>query len=460
MTMRVVTVFFFVGLIAWLLLAGFFQTGRAEATPRYAGFADIDPRKNSFIVVGDTQGTMLFELWREHNDKERKIILKEIARREPAFVIHLGDLTNDGDSIKKWQEFDVLNKSLREKKIPYFPILGNHEFWGDDKKALQYYFDRFPHLEHRRWYSFRWKNVGLIMLDANFSTLSEKEIEQQAAWYKRELEAFEKDKKIDYVIVCCHEPPYTNSRVVTPSKKVQTLFADPFVSFRKTRFFFSGHSHAYERFQQDGKWFIVSGGGGGPRHKVYVDPRKRRYEDLYPGPALRFLHFCELEVDASGLNYKVLRLESTGAFTVADLLTIARARQPAECPWYSLAIRPCAAAVLEAWKFRGMFFKPRGQLRLGEFSHSEVQHHHICLFFLGNYFPTVTSEEDVHQNQGDPLVSIDKGVILTKMVSIGSSFFKDSFVDEPACDRHFRLSKCRFEQFSISNAGSAAVALQ
>ncbi len=324
MTMRFATVLFFpiFGLIAWWLLTGILQTDESKATPHYAGFTEIDPAKNNFIVVGDTQGTTLFEFGRERNDKERKIILAEIARREPAFVIHLGDLTNDGGSEKKWREFDDLNKALREKKIPYFPILGNHEFYGDNKKALQYYFDRFPYLEQRRWYSFNWKNIGLIMLDANFSSLSPEQIAQQARWYRGELEKFEKDKKVDYVIVCCHEPPFTNSRVVYPNKKVQDFFADPLVKFRKPCFFFSGHSHAYERFQQDGKLFIVSGGGGGPRHKLYIDPRKRRYQDLFAGPELRFLHFCEIESAPSGLNYKVLQIEPSGTFTVVDPLNV------------------------------------------------------------------------------------------------------------------------------------------
>jgi predicted phosphodiesterase len=56
---------------------------------------------------------------------------------------------------------------------------------------------------------------------------------------------------------------------VHPNPKVKTFYADPFIEYSKASFFFSGHSHSYERFQIDGKFFIVSGGGGGPRHKVY-----------------------------------------------------------------------------------------------------------------------------------------------------------------------------------------------
>ena len=76
--------------------------------------------KNHLILVGDTQRTNPFAFWRERNDRERHLILSEIATRDPAFVLHLGDLTTRGASAKEWQEFDDLNKSVREKGIPFF----------------------------------------------------------------------------------------------------------------------------------------------------------------------------------------------------------------------------------------------------------------------------------------------------------------------------------------------------
>lgn len=257
----------------------------------YAGFAEINSAKNSFILVGDTQKTSHWEFWRERNDIQRKLIIDEIARREPAFILHLGDLTARGSSKKHWQDFDALNKVCREKKVPYFPILGNHEFYGNDKIALQYYFRRFPHLNQKRWYSFTWKNVAVVMLDSNFSTLTSEQIEKQSQWYLEELERFDKDEGIDYIIICCHEPPFTNSQVVSPSTMVRINFAEPSLRFNKTCLFFSGHSHSYERFQMDGKFFIVSGGGGGPRHKLSMSRTKGSDKDLFGRSELRFFHF-------------------------------------------------------------------------------------------------------------------------------------------------------------------------
>ena len=215
-----------------------------------------------------------------------------------------------------------MHKDLREKKIPYFPTLGNHELYGNDEKALQNYFERFPYLDKKRWYSFTWKNVGFILVDSNFSTLTKEQIEGQSQWYLGELEKFERNKDVAFVIVCCHEPPFTNSRVVGPNEKVRVYFADPFLRFQKTRLFFSGHSHSYERFQIGDKFLIVSGGGGGPRHKVMIDPRKQRYQDLFSGPELRFFHFCEIECANDALVSRVLRLESDGTFTLVDPLII------------------------------------------------------------------------------------------------------------------------------------------
>ena len=293
-----------------------------QEIPVYAGFKEIDPAKNHFLLVGDTQKTSHWEFWRERNERERKLILNEMIKREPAFVIHLGDLTTRGSSEKHWGEFDSMHEAFRKKKIPLFPTLGNHEFYGKNEDALQYYFGRFPHLMNRRWYSFTWKNIGLILLDSNFANLTKEQTELQNTWYGSELERLEKNEGIDYVLVCCHEPPFTNSRVIDPNQKSKLYFADPFLRFKKTSFFFNGHSHSYERFQVSGKYFIVTGGGGGPRHKVFINPQKQRFKDSFFGPELRFFHFCEIENLGRNLQFKVLRLESDDNVTIGDSITI------------------------------------------------------------------------------------------------------------------------------------------
>lgn len=72
------------------------QLSGAEDIPIYSGWSEIKPSHHTFILLGDTQSTSHWEFWRERNNKERKQMIDEITRREPAFVLHLGDLTTRG----------------------------------------------------------------------------------------------------------------------------------------------------------------------------------------------------------------------------------------------------------------------------------------------------------------------------------------------------------------------------
>jgi hypothetical protein len=314
---------FIVALVGCLVWSGPpARAGEFPGPPAYEGFSEIPPAVTRFHLVGDTQSTSWVEFWRERNDRERKQLLEAMAQTAPAFAIHLGDLTTKGASEKQWEDFDGLHREFLDRRIPILPLLGNHEFYGSDEKALQNYFSRFPFLNGQRWYRFVWKRTGFLLLDSNFGKLSQEEAERQKRWYISELERFEADPAIDSVIVCTHHPPFTNSRVVAPSAEVRTSFAEPFTRYRKTVAFFSGHCHSYERFHHGGKHFIVSGGGGGPRHLLTTDPATRAWEDLFPGPALRFFHFCEVEDLDGKLFLRVRRLSDDGTLSVAELLQL------------------------------------------------------------------------------------------------------------------------------------------
>jgi hypothetical protein len=71
----------------------------------------------------------------------------------------------------------------------------------------------------------------------------------------------------------------------------------------------SGHVHSYERFEQAGKTFVVSGGGGGPRVRLF-GARARRHPDLCTVPASRRpCHYLSIDVRERALSVEVLGLE-------------------------------------------------------------------------------------------------------------------------------------------------------
>jgi len=275
----------------------------------FLGYEAIDSARPTFLAVGDTQRTSNWEFWRERNFETTQKLLREMARRKPAFVLHLGDLTARGSSRKHWEYFDKWSKPLREAAIPVCPVLGNHEYYGRNNTALSNFHARFPYLHNRTWYSFSWRGVLFICLNGNFGDLEEKERAEQLTFYQGRLKQAEADPSCRFVAVCCHHPPYSNGKVVSPSAEVERLFAKPFEAFPKPGLFLSGHCHSYEHFFRSGKHFIVSGGGGGPRHKLNINPKTRRYNDLFKGPAKRFFHFLQITYRKEGLLVEVIAFE-------------------------------------------------------------------------------------------------------------------------------------------------------
>ncbi|MBP7865833.1 MAG: metallophosphoesterase [Acidobacteria bacterium] len=293
--------------------------------PSYAGTVagreGFDPL---CILVGDTQKTTWFEFWRERNVSATPPLVAEIARRAPGFLLHLGDLTARGQSGAHWRHFDRVFRPLRVAGIPLVPVVGNHEYYGLDVLAFRHYFARFPFLEKRKWRSFRAGDVGFLLLDGNFGGLTAAEDRAQREWFARALADLESDPGVRISVLAVHQPPFSNNRVVGCSPAVRRAFAEPFAASRKALLCVSGHSHAYEHFVEGGVHFVVSGGGGGPRHALALSGNRRLFRDLYAGPAVRFLHFCELRTAEGGLRVDVVRMGQDGAFDVADRFVATR----------------------------------------------------------------------------------------------------------------------------------------
>lgn len=300
------------------------KTSSAATINPFCGFEALDPANNTIVFIGDTQGTSLLEFWREDNKKKTPLLIKEIVSREPACIINLGDLVFCGTSKKQWKLFDEAHKPLLTNKIPYFCLPGNHEYWCNPEKTFENYFSRFSHLNNRKWYSFKFYKIGFLLLDSNFSKLTPKEKRNQMDWYNDELSRLNVDPEINYIIACCHHPPFTNSKVVKPEEKALKGFLKPFFKLKKTIAFLSGHCHSYEKFKKRGKYFIVSGGGGGPRQELETDKKKRQYKDLFDGHPIRFLNFCQMTIEPDQIFIQIVKLTDDGRFEVADEFFIQR----------------------------------------------------------------------------------------------------------------------------------------
>ncbi|NLT51252.1 MAG: hypothetical protein GXX85_10075 [Ignavibacteria bacterium] len=246
------------------------------------------------ILAGDTQTTSDWEFWRENNDGIRKKIFAQIAEQNPGCFILLGDAVFDGSSKSEWDFFDEDILPIRKKGIPVYSVLGNHEYFGDNKTALNNYFSEYREIKKSKYYSLTYGKNAFLMLNSNFDEMSKSDISMQNRWFKETLEKFNLDETIKSVFVITHHPPFTNSKAVSENKDVQKYFLDSYFSSPKTKMFFSGHCHSFEHFIKAGKHFIVSGGGGGPRQEVETDPEKMKFKDEFKGTKIRPFHYCRL----------------------------------------------------------------------------------------------------------------------------------------------------------------------
>lgn len=261
-----------------------------------------------FCVVGDLQRTSWLELWREQNDAERQALIAALAARSPDFVIGLGDLVFDAGSLSAWQHLDRLLAPLRAAGIPLIPVLGNHEYWGDDALARHERARRFPQTADSGWLCLRQGPLAVLLLDSNQEALAEETWQRQRAWFTASLAALDADPTVRGVLVCLHHPPFTNSTVTGDEEHVIADLLPAFLGAAKTLAMLSGHVHSYERFEVQRRCLLVSGGGGGPRAAL-LPVAQRRHPDLYDGPRLRAFHFIELTVKDAGLDLLVLGIE-------------------------------------------------------------------------------------------------------------------------------------------------------
>jgi hypothetical protein len=276
-----------------------------------------------FVAYGDT---------RFHDPKDaeaanppvRVALVQAIADVNPAFVCFTGDIVLNGNDVNDWKVWDTETSIWRDKNIPIYPSLGNHDLHGDEKIALGNYFQRFPDLKNSRYYSVRAANTLMLVLDSSL----DESAGPQGQWLATKLDSIPPD--VDFVFLMFHHPPYTSSsdekkfgggHSARPHEQALGKLLEERQPHTRARFVvFSGHVHNYERHEHGGVTYFVSGGGA-----AHAYPIERAPDDPFQSKEVNY-HYLLVEVDQQQLKVTMNRLDLTtgkAVWTQPDSVKIA-----------------------------------------------------------------------------------------------------------------------------------------
>src|SRR5271157_972370 len=257
------------------------------------------------------------------NPAVRQALVQAIAQASPAFISFGGDIVYNGYDKDDWKVWDSETAVWREKKIPVYPALGNHDLHGSEKVALANYFERFPDLKNSRYYSVRAANTLVLTLDSSLDEISG----PQGQWLTQKLDHLPGD--VDFVFIVLHHPPYSSSSDAkkfggghsarSQEQKLAKTLEERQQNLRARIVVFSGHVHNYERHEHGGVTYFVTGGAG-----AHAYPIERAADDPCQSKDVNY-HYVMVDVDGGSLKITMHRLElnnGTAVWTEPDSVTI------------------------------------------------------------------------------------------------------------------------------------------
>ena len=146
--------------------------------------------------------------------------------KNPAAIVLNGDVPNDGRLKEDYAVYQRETKIWRDENLLVIPALGNHELIGDEKPCLENWWNAFPHLRKRRWYSTQLgSHVYIIALD---STSSLTPGSDQAKWLARQIDGM--SGTIDFLVITLHHPPVPTSRPISWSITTRVRTKSPYAT--------------------------------------------------------------------------------------------------------------------------------------------------------------------------------------------------------------------------------------
>jgi len=276
-----------------------------------------------FVVYGDQRFTDPKN--GQSTPTMRQLLVKQIALEKPAAIIMNGDVPNDGRVSADYAVYQAETLAWQQAGLRVIAALGNHEIIGDDKPCLENWWNAFPALRNRRWYSTQLgSRIYVVSLDSMSSLRAGSE---QAKWLDGQIDGL--GRTIDFVVITMHHPPVADVQthlLVDHNPRPNEMALRDYLSEKQkhihARFLVSaGHIHNYERHEYNGITYLVSGGGGAFPYMV-----ERTADDLYQGSEFPNYHYLKFVLEGQTLKGVMYRAanpdDANSAFEVKDSFAI------------------------------------------------------------------------------------------------------------------------------------------
>ncbi len=250
--------------------------------PCYAG--SIKEVNQSIKQVQSIEPPFRFAMMGDSRDGEKVYIqlMKRALERKPHFIIHLGDMIPKPHE-KEWQTFFEIS---RQVNLPFFPVVGNHDV-GTTTLGEEIYRKQFFLPENKTYYAFRVGGILFVILDSEKGR--GRIINEQLSWLEDILSSSKEKIKLVFI----HRPlflPVGSLKTGRAMDKYPVERDDLHRLFlkNKVKAVLEADDHRYDRREQDGILYLISGGGGAPLtslkekggyfHYVWISVQKEKME--------------------------------------------------------------------------------------------------------------------------------------------------------------------------------------
>jgi predicted phosphodiesterase len=241
-----------------------------------------------FVLYGDTRS----------DHRSHAATMRAVQREGADFVVHTGDLVADGRSEANWQRFFDIERDVLRNAV-WVPVVGNHEIRRPSRVGIQN-FRRYVHVEEESPrpeldYALRYGNVRMILANA-FDDWSSPHMR---TWLEAQLTRARTEGPDDFLLVVIHWGMHSSGPHGENGSLRSAGLGDLFRR-HNVDLVVAGHDHIYERGEERGLRYLVTGGSGAP---LYKHTTPRHYTQVFA----RQHHYVRVDVERDSLSFVALR---------------------------------------------------------------------------------------------------------------------------------------------------------